>query len=138
MIVASPRFNIDPLATHDHYFTKVYFTTLSIYGKVPEFIPRMIKVPSNLLPYEIDAYFMDEKTATYSSEYVCERCQFDFNYEDVPDEYTYIGYDINQWIQKRLKRTREFQIAYAIKHQQFIESKTCTYSAMNDDSCLLL
>lgn len=52
---ASPRFRIDPLAPHDHYFIKVYFTPESIYGKVPKFVPKMIKVPSNLLPYEIDA-----------------------------------------------------------------------------------
>ena len=137
---ASGRFNIDPLATHDHYFTKVYFTTESIRGKAPEFIPTLYKVPSSLTNYK--AFFMDKETATYSSEYVCEICKYDFDMEDIPYGCEYIGYDIDQWIETHLKRTPEFQAEYNEKHKKFILSKTPHHNQhsvkKDNDICLLL
>lgn len=81
---------------------------------------------------------MDKETATYSSQCVCEKCEYDIGVDDLPNGHTYIGYDINQWIRRRLNRTPWFIYAYELKHACFIASKTNTYSARKKDPCLLL
>lgn len=94
---AAPRFNLKPSATHSYYFTHVYFTLSSIKGKTNKtFKPKMNKFVGYLDNRVIDCAWMDEKTAIYSSDYVCEL------HEEKEGPYNYLGYDIKKWIRIKL------------------------------------
>lgn len=72
----------------------VYFTLDSIKGitEIKKFEPQINNYIGYLNGYRVNCCWMDENTATYSSEYVCE----------IDDEkegpFNFIGYDINQYI----------------------------------------
>ena len=94
---AAPRFNLRPSATHSYYFTHVYFTLSSIDGKTnTKYEPKMNKFVGELDKRKIDCAWMDENTAIYSSDYVCEL------HDGKEGPYNYLGYDIKQWIHIKL------------------------------------
>lgn len=121
-ISAKPRFDIIETATHDCEFTVVYFTLDSIrntnirmpsfsyfdnypfmkkiisyiyrnfFSKPIVFEPKMIKFEGKWKEKKIDCAWMDEETAIYSTDYVCQP------FLQKHDQYDYLGYDIDQWI----------------------------------------
>lgn len=101
---AEPRFNLKPSATHKCYFTHVYFTLNSIRGKTNKtFHPNITKFTGLLNNFPVDCAWMDEKTATYTSDYVCEMCE----YKEGPCNY--IGYKIEEWIYIKLDEANPFK-----------------------------
>ena len=94
---AEPRFNLKTSATHGFHFTHVYFTLDSIKGKTTKsFTPRIDKFMGDLNGYRIHCCWMDEITAIYSSDYICEL------HEEKNDQCNYHGYDINEYITCKL------------------------------------
>ena len=98
---ASPRFDFTASAAHDVQITRVYFTVESIKGKTNKvFIPRLIKCKEILEDHEIECAWMDEETAQYETNYVCEF------HPEKNDEYKYHGYNVYQWIDINLNRPK--------------------------------
>ena len=94
---AKPRFDLKPSATHNPYYTLVYFTLDSIKGKTHKrFEPKIKKFIGHINRIPINCAWMDEGTAIYSSDYVCEPI------EKKVGPYNYIGYKIEEWISIKL------------------------------------
>lgn len=90
---ARPRFDFIPEAAHYCSFTKVYFTLDSIKGKTNlEFHPRMEIFIKHEDGKKIKCAWMDETTAIYSSEYLCEY------HQEKEGPLNYLGYDVDQFI----------------------------------------
>jgi hypothetical protein len=96
---AAPRFALGLGALHNWYVIRVFFTLESIRGKITKILPppMMERFIGTLYGRPIHCAWMDELTATYSSDYVCE-----------PDSsrtgpLRFIGYDLREWI--RLNRS---------------------------------
>jgi hypothetical protein len=91
---ATPRFALNLGALHDWYVTRVFFTLESIRGKTTKILPppRMERFVARLNGQPVHCAWMDELTATYTSDYVCQ-----------PDssrtgERGFIAFDVDEWI----------------------------------------
>lgn len=72
-VTAQPRFDFVTSASHKCDFTLVYFTTDSIRGKTNlYFHPSMEEFIKEEDGKQINCAWMDENSAIYSSEYLCE------------------------------------------------------------------
>jgi ubiquitin len=92
---AQPRFALCLGALHDWYITRVSFTFASIRGKVVKILPppRMQRFVGRFRGRPIHCAWMDELTATYSKDYVC-----DAGLSPLRRPRRFLGYDINEWI----------------------------------------
>jgi hypothetical protein len=94
------RFTFRFEALHAFRVTKVFFTTDSIVGKtLGVYHPRMERFKGFLDGRAIDCAYMDEETAKYDSEFICEPCP------GRPPPLNWIGYEMNQYIAIKLKRS---------------------------------
>jgi hypothetical protein len=92
--VTEPRFALNLDALHDWYVTRVFFTVDSIRGKTTKKLPppRMERFVARLEGRPIHCAWMDELTATYTSDYVCQpHCSRS-------GEIRILGYEVDEWI----------------------------------------
>jgi hypothetical protein len=67
------RFKFQLASLYHFYFVKIFFTLFSITGKTTNrYTPRLIRFRSELDGQPIDCAIMDEVTAEYQSEFLCE------------------------------------------------------------------
>lgn len=93
-------------ATHRCDFYILYYTFPSIkHLNLPHLTKKVKKFIGKFEDHDIDCALMDSKTAAYSSNYIFKLIEKSDNlsYEDY-NEYTYIGYEINQWIYIHLNK----------------------------------
>ena len=92
---ATPRFNFRISAATECYFIRVYSTaesTLEATGKKLKLIQNLETFDGSLNGKNISCAWMDEKTAQYCTNYVCEL------HPEKNGNKNYLGYEINQWI----------------------------------------
>jgi hypothetical protein len=82
------------------YVVKVFFTLDSIRGKTTgEFRPMLRRFKGELEGHAIDRAYMDEVTAKYDSEFICEPAG-----DSHPPHLNWVGYELNQWIAIKHKK----------------------------------
>lgn len=103
---SQPRFDLRKSAVHYCFFTRVYYTNESIRGLVKNiFVPKIKTFQGKLDNKDIECAWMDETTAIYSTNYVCEY------HQEKEGPLNYLGYDVNQWIDINLNRQNQIIIA---------------------------
>lgn len=92
-ITATPRFLFSPNAAHACEIIRVYYTLDSIRGKTTkDYSENYRAVKGTLENKQVRCAWMDEKTATYCSDFICEYRP------EGNGEYKYFGYNVNDWI----------------------------------------
>ena len=98
-VTSSPRFDFIPSAAHRCNFYVVFFTIDSIRGKINgQYIPRIKTFNGTLKGKSIKCAWMDEQTATYETNYLCE------HHPEKKDDLNYLGYDVYEWIDLNCKK----------------------------------
>lgn len=89
-------------AAHWHNFVKVYFTLDSIKGKtIDSYNPQMSEeYIGKYNGHDITCVNMDEVTATYEQQYICEY------HPELSGNLKYVGYKISEWIKIVLNRPK--------------------------------
>jgi hypothetical protein len=94
------RFKFRFEAFHDFEVVKVFFTLASITGKTNNtYRSQMERFKGVLDGKPIDCAYMDEVTAYYDSEFLCEECP------SRSPPLNWIGYEMEQYIKIKLKRS---------------------------------
>ena len=91
-----PRFLCRLSALHGYDFVKVFWTVDSIKGKTTgNYVENLYKCTQTIDDITINAAWMDKATAIYNSDFVCE---YNENGTKINPSFTYLGYDIDEWI----------------------------------------
>ena len=105
-LTADSCVNFSEYATHWHDFVKVYFTLDSIKGKtISTYNPQISEeYIGKYKGHDITCVNMDETTATYEQNYICEY------HPELSGNLKYIGYKISEWIKIVLNRPKELPL----------------------------
>lgn len=98
---ASPRFLFSKSAANDFFFIKV-----SLSEKVTKKMkPRLEKFKGSLYGSSIDCAWMDEDTAVFGKDYICEY------HADRKSDLKFLGYKIDQWISLILQQPKKTELS---------------------------
>ena len=120
------RFDLNQFMLHDYLFYRIYLDEDNIDGKSnSKFQPKCEKFTGKWIDNNIDCAWMDEESAVFCKDYLCE------HHPERKNKYQYLGYNIDQWIYINLNRGDAMNKYY----QKRIREKEIECKKASNDPC---